>query len=244
MRSLRVVLVAFVVSAALVLIALAARQEGKRTATDAYLPMRTLTIEEAAFLVRAGTAIAEIGDRDVVLATRNYVLRGDDGKLRAESATWESYCSTYRVARAPLERALGRRLLASELRPLPDPVAFSSDRVPLYVATEIAFLTAWLAGGALLLQALRRHWLAMLPVLWLLTLVPLFFVAWYSPAYVDADLFHQRVVLETIAWDVAIANCLVTIPAALSLLVWIGSAAAQRRRTRSLTGQERTSGPA
>jgi hypothetical protein len=213
----RTPLIAFAVATALVLVALPLRQEGSRTATDAYIPLRQLTAAEATLLLRADRAVLVSMDAlTVELATRAYVLPPD----RILDATWENYCSLYRLERRALEAALGRRVRADELRPLPGPVSFSPDRVVFYAVVEIVFLTCWITALVFVMRRVRRAG-AIVPVLFALLMTPLLFVLFYSPAYADADAFHQRIVLEEVAAVTAILTNYLLWPAVLSLLGWM-----------------------
>jgi len=229
-RSLRVrwlALLAFAVSCTIVLTALPGRREAVRTATDAYIAMRPLTAAEAAFLIGTDAATVTIDGADAMLLTSSYVVRDADGSFRSVSASWENYRSVYRVRRDAVEAVLRRPIRSYPLRMPADRVSFSSDHVPWYVVVEIGFLTAWMTVLALVLRRIRRI-SALLPVLWLFLIVPMLFVRFYSPAFLDTDFFHQRVVLETIALWALVAASPLTVPAGVSLVVWIVLAIAER----------------
>ncbi|HUR80994.1 MAG TPA: hypothetical protein VM733_09520 [Thermoanaerobaculia bacterium] len=211
----------FAVSCAIVLGALPGRRDGDRTGNEAWIPLRQLTPREAALLLdRGAAAVVRLDGRDVELATAAYVVAPD----RIESATWDQYCSLYRLRRADLETALGRPIRPREIdaRYLGDrQVSFRADRVPFYAATEIAFLTLWASGLVLALRRVRRL-TAVLPVLVPFAVLPGMFVLLYSPAFLDADLFHQRVVIEGPAYLLAsLAPPWVVGLAFASLLAWL-----------------------
>lgn len=219
-------------------------QVESRTGEDAYIPLRPLTTHEAAFLINSTrgsdfphTALVRIDGQDVLLATRLFVVPStpansgpgewiDDsekvGQFRLASASWEDYCSLYRVQRSKLEKTLGRSLAANEFLPsFTDtcPVSFSPDHIPQYVAAEITFLTLWLTVTGFVVSRLRRL-TAILPSLVPLLLVPFIFVGVYSPAFIDADWFHQRIVVESISVACLNAGTILILPAALSLVAY------------------------
>lgn len=229
------------IAVAVVGIALPFRQKADRSATDAWLPMRSLTPHEAAALLAAevnrstnryaGTIVERLTPADAVLLTRWYVVEapapdtplpescgplGIDGRhFELVSASWENCVSRYRVPREPLERLLGRPLAAAtpEERTAEgfddDRVSFSSDLVWLYFVAEVLLISLVLI--ALYATFARAHFLLWLPLCTALQIAGLVIVALYSPAFFDADFFHQRIVIE----DVAL------IP--LTPLTWLGT---------------------
>lgn len=237
------------------------RWEPARSATDAWIGLRPLTVDEAALLLEhaeqepewARTALVGLDGREVLLATRHYVVpvadddsrealgvrEADGRRVSVLHATWERYCLLYRLDRAALEQRFGRPLTDADLDPsfLDDwRVSFAPHRLPLYALAEIAFLTIWLTATAATLLALRR-WTLVLPVLLASALVPIAFVLWYSPAFADADWFHQRIAVEPLALLGMVAAAVLAIPAAASMLLYVALAAAEqiaRRRKGSL----------
>ena len=238
----------------MVLAALPGRMVAERTATDAWIPLRQLTLSEAAFLLKQNQAearhlaIVELSDDTVSLATRDYVLPapapsapGPDGAASPgepyviENATWEGYAVLYELERKPLEAELGRAFSAHELDPtfLDDySVSLRPSRLPLYVLIEITFITAW---GLALVEALRRlrrpsAWLA-LAAPWLLA--PFLVSLLYSPAFFDADWFHQRILIETIGlWLLPPGMVALVALLPLALLSWIIETYLKRARAR------------
>lgn len=252
---------------ALVVIALPSRRTGERSATDAFLPLRQPTGPEAVELMRQGadeehpqSAILGEEGRDLLIATRLYAVpveradesHGewlDDGesRYRISSATWDAYYSLYRVDRVAYERALGRRLEASDFSrpPFVDEYTLSFDPadLPEYLAIEIGFLAAWFLLLAKALLAVRRP-TAVLPVLVPLLLAPAFFVAFYSPAFADADWFFQRIVVEQVALFGLGAGLLLLLPALASAAVYVllraAECLAERRDASASTYRIRT----
>lgn len=242
-------------SAAVVLTALPSRRAPSRTATSAFVPLRQPTGPEAVALIRAGAGgehprSAIIGEEagHLLLASRLYAVPAqtadgshaewhDDGRseYRISAATWERYYALYRVPRVEYERALGRPLQGSDFtRPaFVDEYAVSFDpaNVPRYVAVEIAFLAAWFFLLARTLLAIRRP-TAVLPALVPLLLAPMPFVIVYSPAFFDADWFHQRVVVEDVALLSLGVGGILLVPALASAVLyaafWIAERLAER----------------
>lgn len=267
-RARWVVLGALILSVALVLGAIPGRREGNRSAEEAFLPLRPLTPQEAAFLLEEcestespHTVIVGVEGGDAILATRVFVVprsiadsshgewldtREQTAPYRIASVSWEGYSSLYRVPRVELEHARGKPL--DEAGFAPDfvekrPVSFAPHRLGRYVAIEIAFLTTWLTLLVLLLRRLRRITLllpVLVPALW----VPMIFVWFYSPAFFDADWFHQRVVLEPIAlacWGVA--GFFLLLPATASLVLFAALRLAEllaSRRNAGVAGYRRS----
>ncbi|MCY1074395.1 hypothetical protein [Archangium lansingense] len=216
------------------------RWEGARTAHDAYHPLRAPTAQEAAALLsswqldgRPGAALVRMDADTVVLRTGYYLLPGAGGPERAGtvnwagktygliSANWSSACSEHRLDRAPLEKELGRPLTDADVQPsfLADrPVSFASNRVPLYFLAEVGFLTLLLASLLFFLSRSGSRWwvipLVAAHIVPVLLLVPI-----YSPAFFDADTFHQRVAVEAL-WD----GCLMALLPLLlgSVLCFVG----------------------
>ncbi len=218
-----------------VLGALPGRQEGSRNATDAYIPLRAMTAAEAAFLLThmdasfTDTVIVRSDGEDLLLATTRYVLpengpqTGSSGRFHKESATWENFSSVYRVPRRALEQSLGRPVREAEFVPdfvAKHPVSFSPERVPLYIFVESAFIAIWLTLLGWWLARVRRL-TAVLPVLVLFLAAPMLFVRIYSPAFTDADWFHQRVVVEQLDLYAAPIGFVLLLPALASAILWV-----------------------
>ncbi len=215
-----------VLAVAIVGVALPFRQKADRSATDAWLPMRTLTPHEAAALLvaeenrstnhHAGTLVERLTPADAVLLTRWYVIEtaapdspvpesyslAEVGGRHFElvSGSWENCVSRYRVPREPLQRLVPRPLAAAtpaertaegfgDAR-----VSFSSDLVWLYFVAEVLLIA--LALVAFYAIFARAHVLLWLPLCTALQLSMMIVVALYSPAFLDADFFHQRIVIE------------------------------------------------
>jgi hypothetical protein len=253
-RSLRVRTLlgtSMLLASATVLLALPERQTGSRSATDAFIPFRNLTVQEAVVLltrpaIRKDTAISELTDTTVVLKTRRYVF-SLDGKLLTTHANWSSYASRYRLQRLELEHALGRRLTpdAAELTMFANSkVSFDSALIPVYIVAEIMFLTVWFAVFGFAVLRLRRLSLA-LPFTWLWLLAPQTFVFVYSPAFFDADWFFQRVVVERIALFGMVGGMWAALPAGVSFVIYLSAARRRgaRRARRPACGRYRRTHP-
>lgn len=228
-RLLYLVTVALLVSLAIVTIGLFSRQTPERSATDAYIAMRSLFPDEAAALLLAEdireasaysrTVVVQVDSQFIVLLTRDYPIRvaspttdtpENHGlvtlagrSFRLESNSWENCVSRYRVARAPTEQFVGRAITQppdSELRRSrfnEDRVSFSSDWIWLYFVTEVVLLT--LLFTCVVVVLFKMNWLLWLPCLMTLQVLMMLFVRLYSPAFYDADWFHQRIVVEGLA---------------------------------------------
>jgi hypothetical protein len=221
-RSVRlrwILLTTFIVSVGLVAIHLPLRWQGGRTAQNADIPLRPMTPLEAAALLSGGSdgerlaGVVRLTASEVTVRTRVYPLVSDvslgECSRRATyrntiyqicSSSWEGYHNVHVVSRGALEKELGRRLTERDLTPdyLGDSIAsFASNRLPLYFATEVAFLTAWLTGLISLLRRIRNP-LLVPPLVSVAGMGALLFVPYYSPAFIDADWFYQRIALEEV----------------------------------------------
>jgi hypothetical protein len=218
-RFRRILLAMFVVSIGLVAIHIPLRWHGGRTAQNADIPLRPLTPLEAAALLSGGSdgeklaGVVRLTESEVTVRTRVYPLVSDvslgECSRRATyrntiyqicSSSWEGYHNVHVVSRGALEKELGRRLTEQDLMPdyLADSIAsFASNRLPLYFATEVAFLTAWFTGLFSLLRRIRNP-LLVPPVVTVAGIGALLFVPYYSPAFIDADWFYQRIALEEV----------------------------------------------
>lgn len=220
---LRTVLAAsLVLSTLAVIAAIPSRWEGSRTAEEAYLPLRPLSVSEAVALLELrgqykGTAILGLTADHVLLGTGNYLLpfRGAPGEKPVEgwtvsvrgtqyamySASWEPYYNLHRLPRGSLEQALGRALSDSDVGAgafAGQRVSFVSHHLYRYVLVEIAALTVLLTGLVLFFQK-TRSLLLVLPALTVAAIALFLFLRVYSPAFFDADWFHQRIVVERLA---------------------------------------------
>jgi hypothetical protein len=215
-------------ASAIVLTALQYRQEPIRTATHAYIPIRTLLPLEAAALLSAeegrdsekyiGTIIQSVTDNYVILLTSWYVvpipssnevvpenynvvqILGKSYSLVSNS--WENYVCRYEISRTPLEQIIGHQLLptpqteVSQSRFNKDKISFSSDLIWIYIVFEIFLLSSIFVLVFFLLT--RINFLLWLPCFAAINFSLFFIVSFYSPAFLDADWFHQRIVIEDI----------------------------------------------
>ncbi|WP_257446650.1 hypothetical protein [Archangium lipolyticum] len=197
------------------------RWEGERTAYDAYHPLRAPTAPEVAALLSSwlrdgspGAALVWMDAETVIFRTGYYLLPGTEGPesvgtvtwagrpYRLISANWSSACSEHRLDRAPLEKELGRPLTDADVHPsfLADrPVSFASEQVPLYFFTEVGFLTLLLASLLFFLSRSGSGWWV-IPLVTVHAVLVLLLVPLYSPAFLDADTFYQRIAVEAL-WD-------------------------------------------
>lgn len=190
------------------------RWNGTRTAYDAYVPLRPLTVIEAAALLDApdtAAAITAMDRQNVQIVTDNYLLPVSasavegtgtisiDGVVYMLHRTnWNGLVSLYRVDRAALEQRLGRSLGPLDNAPgrfAGRPISFDSSLLWLYVAIEIAVLAACLAAVPVAIRLTQRRMVA-IPAAGAVALAIVLFVPRYAPAVIDADSFYQRIVLE------------------------------------------------
>ncbi len=224
--------ITLVLAVAVVAVAVPLRsQRAERTDTEAWVPMRNLTPQEAAALLETGDRLARIGDGTVDLVTDRYLVpvrspEGDAHLIRRGGRTWHpvvasmsGFALRYRLDRAPLEQELGGRPLAGFLdrKARARRLSFSSERLPLYAAFEVAILWATLLLLWLIVRAVRPRTLVA-PALLLLAFGFLRMVSWYAPAWYDADFFYQRWVVESIALWVYLFGGLLVWASGLSLL--------------------------
>lgn len=224
--------ISFGLAAALVLVAVPRRQEASRIVTEARIPMRALTPPEAAALLVGGRArLARIGVGSVDLVTRDYlvplvpgdppakdVLTRGSRSWRPVAASWNGYSLRHRLARGALERELAGRPLAEFHDPAAaaEPISFDSRRLALYAAGEVAVLWATFLLAWTIVRRVRPLHLVT-PAFLLLAVGYLATVAWYSPAFFDADLFYQRWVVEEGSAYLAPMGAVLVPAAALSL---------------------------
>ncbi len=218
--------IAFLCATWLVSCGLSKHQEGMRLATAAQLPMREMTVDEAAYLLglaargEAEARVEGVSADFAEIRTNRFVTR--QGTVLVDHlASYSNYCSRYRLPRAPLEATLGRRLRPEPLGSLAScRVTFVGSYVPFYCLIELGFLTAWLfllGWGATRVRQIT----ALLPALYLWLFVLDEFLAVYSPALFDADLFHQRVVVEELALLVVVSRLFLEGPALYSACLWV-----------------------
>lgn len=243
-RSPWIAIAASAIALALVLTALPGRMHAKRTDSDAWVPLRQLSLDEAAYLFSQPRGfspphVVELSADHVWLATGAYPLpvadpTGEDraGAYTVSRSTFDRFCTLYELDRNGLEEKLGRRFgpgdiersFLGEYR-----VSLEPSRLPRYIATECAFIALWLFSWA---EAVRRteRWGSALGLAWFWLLLPMLFVFFYSPAFWDADFFFQRIVLEQIALD-ALTVCLFSGPILiLYVLIRLAVRIANQRR--------------
>lgn len=209
----------WIISALVVIAFVPSRMKGTRDGRNAFIPLRAATPDELADLLddaRAGTwphtGVVAIDGNTLTVHTRVYLLdepeddssecswrkqeREAVGKRPLCSASWEGYVIRHRVARDALEESLGyeTRVENLDVALAGEPVSHDPRWLPLYVLLESLVLA--LLCAIPLLAAARFGFGTLLTALFFgcLVLLPAIFV--YSPAWMDADYFHQRIVLE------------------------------------------------
>jgi hypothetical protein len=201
------------------------------------LPMRNLTPQEAAALLETGDRLARIGDDSVDLITSRRLVplsspRRAEILIRRGDRMWQPVTAgpksldlalRYRLDRAPLERALGGRSLATFLDPkaLSRKLSFSSERMPLYASFEVALFWAVFLLLWLIVRYLRPRTL-IAPLLLVLDFALLIVISVYAPALND-DGFYQRWAVEPIFIWVLVLLFPLGVAAGLSLLGLIGT---------------------
>lgn len=209
----------WIISALVVVAFVPSRLKGTRDGRNAFIPLRAATPDELADLLddaRAGTwphtGVVAIDGNTLTVHTRVYLLdepevassecswrkqeREAVGKRPLCSASWEGYVIKHRVARDALEESLGYEILVENLDVAlaGEPVSHDPRLLPLYVLLESLVLALLCANP--LLAAARFGFSMVLASLFFGCLVLFPGILVYSPAWMDADFFHQRIVLE------------------------------------------------
>lgn len=150
-----------------------------------------------------GASVLSVDGDDVTIVTgqdaHSYTDGSDSARIGTAWVSWNGYVLEHHVSKTALQAALGRKLRESDwlVAGAPHRVSYRSDHWMRYVAAEFVLLTALLALGILLVRVIR--W-PLLPAALLG-----YFALWsavvdrFSPAFYDADFFHQRVVIEDVA---------------------------------------------
>lgn len=217
---------AFVVSLLAVGLTAFSRWNGGGGITEWYVPLRSLTAEEVAYLMNADEAwVIGIEDTSVRIATQSFVryfsVTGEGAAFIRRDiapATFSSFYSEYTVNREELERILERGLTAQNIQSEKIAglrVSFRASDVPWYVFTE----TLVIAGALIFLVVAYQHLPSRLMLGYPLTIVCvsyLWFLFYYAPALVDADYFYQRVLLEQL-FDIVVYIMIVSVASSLVL---------------------------
>ena len=117
------------------------------------------------------------------------------------SASWEGYRLLYRVNRQEVESRLNISILPNQIHwDLGNTYKYSflNENLYWYCIIEILLLTLIIMILTLTLRFVRNV-LFVVSILALLCIATVTVTSWYSPAFFDADLFFQRVVLEEFA---------------------------------------------
>jgi len=225
MRVPRKLLLLLLLSVLLSLIAVSTayflRQNPKRSSTDAWIPFRNLTVREAAILlkgnvekpVRAGpiASINGLHGNQIVLSTTRYVLPKDEPIQEAFEKTWykgmeyhlvcnswENYQCCYSLDQGLIEKELGQAITidtSPSNYQATRKISFQSWKIDGYFVFETFYLSLILFLFILFFAYIRNAFL-FLPYTGLLLGVSSIVVAMYSPAFIDADYFHQRILIE------------------------------------------------
>jgi hypothetical protein len=217
-----------VLASIIVLTAFHYRQKPYRTDTDAYIPIRSLSPSEAAALLLAEdsraagknprTIVQTVDEEHVTILTRDYVIeipKPDKTALAPDNAiqvggqkylfdanSWENYVCRYKMPRKPLEQIVGRQLsptppadvLRSGIRE--DRISFSNSRIWIYIVAEILLVSVMLLLAYFVVT--KTNFLLWLPCFAVFIISLSFIVKYFSPAFMDGDFFHQRIVIEGI----------------------------------------------
>ncbi len=228
----RIAAAAMLVAALLLAWRFPARWSGvpdESTSTNAYVTLQPPSAAQVAHLLtmsvggaagppgtpesRGASVVAVDGD-DVTVVTGqdafSYTDRPDSARIGTAWVSWNGYVVEHHVSKTALQAALGRELRESERSAAPEPhrVSYRSDRWIRYVAAEFALLSALLGLGILAVRVIRWPLLPLALLGWFALWSGV--VDWFSPAFWDADFFHQRVVIE----DVVIVWVYAAIPLA------------------------------
>lgn len=207
-----------------------ARQVAHRTADDAYVPFRALTVQELVTLRNEmgseGFQVLKYDENSVLIMTNKYVLPPNETSGEAygphhniASSNWGGFYSLHEVDRKELEKELG--FSVSILKPPKPPafnrVSFDSRRIPFYLAIEILFMTTMLL---LLTVGLLNisHWYDSFLVLFVWCVLYHLFIRLYAPQTLDADGFYQHLAVEFPSFFVTVAIVILLLPVALITL--------------------------
>lgn len=226
----------------IVLFSIPGRWDGRRTDQDAFVPLRPITSQEAAALLndaatgdREHTVVTRLTATEAVLETQVYLFRLESAPTSCQGividqachglseTSWEGYVNRYRLDRAPLEAALGRRLEERDLHAEVFEgwaVSFDPARLWVYALTEVLLLTAFGSAHFLILVRARRP-MGVLPAVLALWLGFCLAVFAYAPALFDADWFFQRIVVERMALTLALLGAVCLPVASFSALFYV-----------------------
>lgn len=243
------------IALAVVLGGISVRWDGTRTESDALVPLRPLAVDEAALLLTRpspqgapSAIVVDVDGGEAVVRTGYYVVRSPlspeySCKTPAKDGTcltWvetsgRGFLSEHVVDAEALRRELGTDLTVRPRDDLPGWVTYWSRYLPVFVAIEAAIL-AVLAASLLAAVARSSPW-SWLPLTTAHLLVFLVVVPIYAPAFVDYDLFFQRIVVEYL-WLLAVLLvgplAAVSTPLLLIHLARLPTDVRRRRRLRSL----------
>jgi hypothetical protein len=206
-----------IISAVFVALWLPSRWNGGGGITEWFLPLRSITADEAAFLIRQGEASIMSIDADyVMIGSRYFVIVYQDtprrdgtpvSRMYDAQATFDDYYSAYSVYLPALEASLGRALTEYDIHPeafKEYQLSFSPEHLPFYLLFETTLLAILATFIVYSLRHIRSRWQA-IHSFTVAQLILLLVVPFYAPAFVDADYFYQRIALETIwNWTIAI----------------------------------------
>lgn len=187
---------------------------GGSTSTDAYVTLQPPTASQVAHLLTMsvgagwppgtlasmGASVVGVDGDDVTVVTGQDAFSYTGGPESAHPGTawvsWNGYVVEHHVSKTALQAALGRELRESDrsAAPAPHRVSYRSDHWMGFVAGEFALLAALLTLGILAVRVIRWPLLPLALLAWFALWSEV--VDWFSPAFFDADFFHQRVVIE------------------------------------------------
>ncbi|RYZ88986.1 MAG: hypothetical protein EOP04_08040, partial [Proteobacteria bacterium] len=207
-----------------------ARQVAHRTADEAFVPFRALTVQELVTLRNEmgskGFDVLKYDENSVLIETTKYVLPPNETSGEAYgshknivSNNWESFTSLHQVDRKELEKGLGFSMSTLTLSESPDSsrVSFDSRRIPFYVAFEILFMATMLLLLTVGLLSIS-HWYDSFLVLFVWCVVYHVSMRLYAPHTFDADCFYQYLAVEFLAFYVTLAIVILIVPATLIVL--------------------------
>jgi hypothetical protein len=182
------------------------RQTPYRTGPDAWIPFRTITVQEATKLYQSSyngiryLDIISYGDESVLVSTFRFVL--PEGVTSSEApdgmpaVSWNGYKTIHEIPRKPFEKSIGldmSRVPQTEINMTK--VSFDSRRLNFYIAFEVVFVAVAIFLLVFALYVIRSKWW-WLPAYLIWTTLYIRSVIKYSPALFDADWFFQRLMVE------------------------------------------------
>ena len=182
------------------------RQTPYRTGHEAWIPFRTITVQEATKLYQSSyngiryLDIISYGDESVLVSTSRFVL--PEGVTSGEApngmsaVSWNGYKTIHEIPRKPFEKSIGLDMSRVPQTQIDmTKVSFDSRRLGFYIAFEVVFVAVSLFLLIFCFYVIRSKWW-WLPAYMIWTTLYTISVIKYSPALFDADMFYQRLMVD------------------------------------------------